>query len=146
MPLREVLLDPQKNASVVSDCCKLVDEEVASKGGLSGLAVKAGYAAVKGIKPGFIKEVVEKLLPEFADKLDPLWIEAKASADATKFMGDQRGRVADALLSVTDGKIKSAKSGVVRGTYDKLRGSAKKNVEEAVPRLARLLEKHVGSA
>ena len=142
MPLRDVLLNSDKNAAVVSDCCTLVDEEVASKGGLSGLAVKAGYAAVKGIKPGFIREVVEKLLPEFADKLDPLWTEAKGSGNATKFMADQRGRVADALLSVTDGKIKSAKSGLVRSTYEKLRGSAKKNVEEAVPRLARLLEKH----
>ena len=52
-------------------------------------------------------------------------------------------RVADALLSVTDAKSKNAKSSLVRGTYDKLRGSAKKNVEDAVPRLAKLLEKHL---
>jgi hypothetical protein len=52
--------------------------------------------------------------------------------------------VADALLSVTDSKAKGAKSSVVRGTYEKLRGSAKKNVEEAVPRLAKLLQKHAG--
>ena len=142
MPLRDVLLDPTRNAAVVADCCTLVDEEVASKGGLSGLAVKAGYAAVKGIKPGFIRDVVEKLLPEFADKLDPLWTEAKASGSTSKFMGEQRTRIADALLSVTDGKISSAKSSLVRNTYDKLRGSAKKNVEEAVPRLGRLLDKH----
>jgi hypothetical protein len=143
MPLRDVLLDPTRNAAVVADCCTLVDEEVASKSGLSGFAVKAGYAAVKGIKPGFIRDVVEKLLPEFADKLDPLWNEAKASGGgATAFMGAERTRVADALLSVTDGKIGSAKSSLVRNTYEKLRGSAKKNVEEAVPRLARLLEKH----
>jgi len=146
MALRDTLLDESKKTAVVADCCTLVDEEVATKGGLSGLAVKAGYAAVKGVKPGFIREVVEKLLPEFCDKLDPLWDEAKGTADAVKFMGDQRARVADALLSVTDGKIKSAKSSLVRGTYDKLRGSAKKNVEEAVPRLARLLDKHAKAA
>ena len=142
MALSDVIMDPQKNPAVVSDCCTLVDEEVSSKGGLSGLAVKAGYAAVKGIKPGFIREVVEKLLKEFAEKLDPLWTEGKNSGNANKFLTDNRARVADALLSVTDGKIKGAKSSVVRGTYEKLRGSAKKNVEEAVPRLARLLEKH----
>ena len=51
---------------------RVVDEEVAAKGGLSGIAVKAGYAAVKSIKPGFIGQVVEKLLPEFAAQLDPL--------------------------------------------------------------------------
>ena len=52
--------------------------------------------------------------------------------------------MADALLKVTDAKSKNAKSALVRSTYDKLRGTAKKNVEDAVPRLAGLLKKHVG--
>ena len=144
MLVSEALLDGNKKAGVVTDCCKLVDEEVASKSGLSGLAVKAGYAAVKGIKPGFIPEVVEKLLPEFAKQLDPLWEEGTEKGNPTDFFVSNRSRVADALLSVTDAKAKGAKSGVVRGTYDKLRGSAKKNVEEAVPRLAQLLQRHAG--
>ena len=144
MSLVEVLNDPQKKPVVVADCCRLVDEEVASKGGFSGMAVKAGYAAVKGIKPGFIAEVVEKLLPEWAQKLDPLWSEAKQGGRPTDYVLQHRSRVADALLSVTDEKSKQAKSSLVRGTYDRLRGSAKKNVEEAMPRLAQLLAKHAG--
>jgi hypothetical protein len=31
----------------------------------------------------------------------------------------------------------------VKSSYDKLRGSAKKHVEEAVPRLSKVIEKHV---
>jgi hypothetical protein len=142
MGLSEALLDQKKKPVIVADCCALVDEEVASKGGLSGLAVKAGYAAVKGIKPGFIAEVINKLLKEFADQLDPIWDEGKKKGDASAHLAANKSRVADALLSVTDAKAKNAKSSVVRGTYEKLRGSAKKNVEDAVPRLAKLLQKH----
>lgn len=142
MGLSELMQDEAKKAAVVAECCTLVDEEVAAKSGLSGLAVKAGYAAVKGVKPGFIREVVDKLLPDFSKQLDPLWEEGRATGSPTKFMVDNKSRVAEELLKVTDGKIKSAKSSLVRGTYDKLRGSAKKNVEEAVPRLSRLLERH----
>jgi hypothetical protein len=144
MSLGEAIHDQNKKAVIVADCLKLIDDEVSDKGGLSGLAVKAGYAAVKGIKPGFIQEVVEKLLPEFADKLDPVWEELKKSGPPGAGLVAQKSRVADALLSVTDAKAKGAKSAVVRGTYEKLRGSAKKNVEDAVPRLAKLLDKHVG--
>ncbi len=144
MSLGDVINDPTKKPAVVADCCTLIDQEVADKGGLSGLAVKAGYAAVKGIKPGFVKEVVEKLLPEFSTHLDPIWEEGKKTGNASAFFLSNKSRVADALLSVTDEKSRHAKSSVVRGTYEKLRGSAKKNVEEAVPRLARLLTKHVG--
>ena len=142
MGLSEALTSPTNKSAVVADCCSLVDEEVRDKGGLSGLAVKAGYAAVKGIKPGFVAEVIDKLLPEFAEKLDSMWQEGKSKGDPVSFMTNNKARAADALLSITDAKSKNAKSAMVRGTYDKLRGSAKKNVEDAIPRLAKLLLKH----
>ena len=144
MSLGDVINEPSKKSALVADCCKLIDEEVSDKGGFSGAAVKMGYHAVKGIQPGFIAEVVEKLLPEFAGQIDAIWAEGKQGGNAGSFFVSNKSRVADALLSVTDAKAKNAKSGVVRGTYDKLRGSAKKHVEDATPRLAKLLEKHVG--
>ena len=144
MSLGDAINEPSKRAAIVADCCKLIDEEVSDKGGFSGAAVKMGYHAVKGIKPGFITEVVEKLLPEFAGQIDAVWEESKKSGDAGGHFVFNKARVADALLSVTDAKAKGAKSAVVRSTYDKLRGSATKHVEDATPRLAKLLEKHVG--
>jgi hypothetical protein len=144
MSLGDAINDSSKKSAVVADCCKLIDDEVSDKGGLSGLAVKAGYHAVKGIKPGFIAEVVDKLLPEFAAGIDAIWEEGKKGGNATTYFVTNKSRVADNLLAVTDEKSKHAKSAVVRGTYEKLRGTAKKNVEDAVPRLAKLLEKHAG--
>jgi hypothetical protein len=141
--LPEALSSADKKETVVDDCLQLIDAEVADKGGISGLALKAGYSAVKGIKPGFIRNVVNDLLPEFAQALDPFYQEAveKKKKPSEHFV--QNGpRVADALLSITDARAKNAKSGVVRSTYDKLRGSAKKNVEQALPRLGKLVEKH----
>jgi hypothetical protein len=143
--LAEALTSDAKKTAVVDDCCTLIDQEVADKGGLSGIAIKAGYSAVKGIKPGFIKHVVGDLLPEFARVLDPIYAEAKsANRPVSEFFVSNSGRVADALLSITDEKAQRSKSGVVKGTYDKLRGMAKKNVEAAVPRLGKLVERHAG--
>ena len=143
--LTEVLTSDAKKAAVVDDCCSLIDDEVADKGGLSGLAIKAGYGAVKGIKPGFVKHVVGDLLPEFARVLEPMYEEAKsANRPVGAFFVSNSGRVADALLSITDGKAQKSKSGGVKGTYDRLRGTAKKNVEAAVPRLGKLIERHAG--
>jgi hypothetical protein len=143
--LSDALADPAKKATIVEDCLELLDAEVKDKSGLSGLAVKAGYAAVKGIRPGFIKQVVTDLLPEFAQGIDPIWQEGKDAGKSTpEHFNANSGRVADALLAITDEKAKRAKSGVVKSTYEKLRGTAKKNVEAAVPRLGKLIEKHVG--
>jgi hypothetical protein len=143
--LPDVLNDPSKKPAVVADCLVLIDQEVADKGGISGMAIKAGYAAVKGIKPGFVQNVVTDLVPEFAQALDGLFVEAKEKGAAIEaHFTSNAGRVADALLAITDGKAQRSKSGVVKGTYDKLRGTAKKNVEAAVPRLSRLIQKHAG--
>jgi hypothetical protein len=141
--LTEALTGESRKSAVVEDCLSLIDAEVADKGGLTGLAIKAGYKTVQGIKPGFVRNVVTDLLPEFAQALEPLYQEAKANGRAVReHFTSNSGRVADALLSITDEKAKRAKSAMVKGTYEKLRGSAKKNVEAAVPRLAAMIEKH----
>jgi uncharacterized protein DUF6918 len=141
--LTEALVSESKRPVVADDCVALIDAEVADKGGLGGLAIKAGYRTVQGIKPGFVRQVAFDLLPDFATALEPLYQEAKKSGlPVTEHFGANATRVADALLSITDEKAKRAKSGMVKGTYEKLRGSAKKNVEAAVPRLAAMIEKH----
>jgi hypothetical protein len=130
---------------VVEDCLALIDAEVKDKGGISGLAIKAGYGAVKGVKPGFIKHTVTELLPEFAKVLDPIYQEGQsAGKPAGDFFAANSGRVAEALLAITDAKAQSSKNSLVKGTYEKLRGSAKKNVEAAAPRLGKMIEKHTG--
>jgi hypothetical protein len=137
------LLTSDKREQVVEDCCTLIDSEVKDKGGISGLAIKAGYGAVKGIKPGFVRGVVVDLLPEFATALDPIWQDAKKdNKPVAPFFAANTARVADALLAITDAKAQRSKSGVVKGTYEKLRGSAKKNVEAAVPRLGEMVQKY----
>lgn len=141
--LPETLTSDIKKNQVVDDCCVVIDDEVKDKGGLSGFAIKAGYGAVKGIKPGFIRHVVADLLPEFSAALDPLFQEAKSKGvPVSAHFNSNASRVADALLAITDGKAKRSTSGVVKGTYERLRGMAKKNVEAAVPRLGKLVEKH----
>lgn len=121
----------------------MLDEEVSDKGGLGGMAVKAAYAVVKGIRPGFIRQAVDSLLDDFLDAIDPLHREAitqgKRPSDHIKA---ESGRVAEALLAVTDKKAERAESGLVRKTYDKLRPSAKKHVEAAANRMGQLIDKY----
>ena len=141
--LTEALTGATTKSAVIEDCLSLIDAEVADKGGLTGLAIKAGYRTVQGIKPGFVRQVVTDLLPDFARALEPIYEEAKASGHGVRdHFGSNTTRVADALLTITDDKAKRSKSGMVKGTYEKLRASAKKNVEAAVPRLAAMIEKH----
>ena len=141
--MQEALADTAKRKNIIADCVVVIDEEVADKGGLSGLAIKGAYKIVKGIKPTFITEAVDGLLDDFALRLDPLAKEAAdKGAPVPSFFAANKSRVADALLAITDARAQRTRHSIVKGTYEKLRSSAKKNVEDAVPRVARLIDKH----
>jgi len=130
---------------VIDDACRVLDEEVADKSGLGGIAVKAAYGLVKGIKPGFIRQAVDHLLDEFLDAMDPFVTEAKSkNMKAGALILSDRSRMANALLAVTDRRLEGAESGAVRKTYEKLRPAAQKHVEAAAPRVAGLLDKFAG--
>ncbi|WP_427158201.1 DUF6918 family protein [Aliinostoc sp. HNIBRCY26] len=142
MGLSEGLLDPNKKAMVVDDCCNMIENQLASKSGVSGIALKAAFAALKGVKPGYIPYIIEQLLPPWFNAIDPIWSEGTQKGDPVAHLIASRSLTADALLSVTDTRVKSSTRSIVRGTYDKFRGSAKKHIEEAIPDFAKVIENY----
>ena len=52
------------------------------------------------------------------------------------------GEVAEALLAITDERAQRAKNQALKRAYEKLRRTAKKHVEAAVPRIGRLVDKY----
>jgi len=145
--LKDILLVPGIRPKVVSDCVTLVQEEVDSKGGLSGLAIKAAYAVVKAVKPGFITEAIDHMLDDFVGKLEPFWSDAQAKNEPVgALMNARAGEVADSLLSISDARAARAKNQGVKKAYEKLRPTGKKNVEAAVPRIGRMVAKYTSAA
>ncbi len=145
--LDTILTEGGIRPQVVGRCARLVDEEVARKSGISGMAIKAAYGLVQKVKPTMVRDVVDKLLPEFARAIDPIYQESVAEggegggavADLFRARLDaDTDRAAEALLGVTDAKIGTARP-AIRKAYGKLRGGAKGHVATAVPGLARAL-------
>lgn len=146
--LVEHLTAADKRRRVITDCGLLIDEEVSRKGGFSGAAIKLGYGTVKAVKPGFIAEAVDNLLDDFARRLEPFYQAHQRLRSGGNprslvdhFVGES-GAIAEALLGITDDRAARAPGGVVKKSYEKLRPTAKKHVEEAVPGVARLIDKH----
>ena len=143
-------LEEIERKTVIKDCVHLIDDEVASKGGLSGVALKGGYAVVKKLKDGRMIEIaVDKLLDEFADAMSPVYETFLADDSAKKFekyVGRHASTASNALLGITDAKAARAESKVIKSTYDKLRGSAEKHVTDALPGVGRLIDKHAPKA
>lgn len=143
--LRELLGTQEKRGPLIADAMRVLDAEVDDKSGLTGIAVKTAYKLVKGVSPGFIRDVIDALLDDFLDGLDPLYQEALSrNIPPRQHLQANPSRVADALLGITDRRAQRSKNQLVKGAYEKLRGGAKKHVEAAVPRLGELFQRYAG--
>ena len=144
--LLELLGGPAKRSAIIDDSLRVLDAEVDSKGGLGGIAIKGAYKIVKGVSPEFLRNVVDHLLDDFLNALDPIYQESvQRGINARQHLTSNPGRVADSLLAITDARAHRAKNQMVKKTYEKLRDGAKKHVEAAVPRLGEMFARHVGS-
>ncbi len=143
--LKETLEETDREI-IVRDVVELIDDEVADKGGLTGMALQGGYKAVKQLEGGhMIDNAVDDMLDEFTAALAPLYDDFRDD-DTTEtfeaYLDAHEDRATEALLGITDRRAEGASNGFLKKTYDKLRGQAEKHVSEALPRVGRLIDKH----
>lgn len=139
MGLKDQIKGEQTEANIAEDCATLMDEQVATKTGVSGLAIKTAYRALKGVGPGYIPRALQSLVPQALDALDPMWTEGLQVGDPVEHLSQNPAETANVLLSVTDRKAANAQNKIVVATYKRVRKSVKGDVEAAVPGLARIL-------
>lgn len=138
----DALLDETRRPQAVSALTQVIDAEVADKSGLGGAAVRAGYAAAKKLGGDFVPSATDRLLPQFAAALDPLWA-TKGDTSFAAHLESRSEQAADALLAVTDAKADATSHTAAKKVYGALRGKAKEQVVAALPRLGATVERLV---
>lgn len=134
--------DPQRRDAILRDAATLLHGEVNGKRGLRGAALRTAFRAFQAIRPGIVEAALRRLMPLFIPALEPHWEVAKGEADPRQAFERRDQEVAEALLSVTDDLATRAKNRAMVRLYRSLRSSAVRHVQDAVPALGALLEKH----
>jgi hypothetical protein len=139
--LKSIITAEATRPVVVDECVDLVDQEVRNK----SLIIRGAYKTVSKIKPGFVRSAVDGLLDDWLERMEPYYGKWKegGSGPFSDYMTVRKGDVADDLLKVTDERAKTSEHKTAAKLYNKLRPSALKNVEAAVPSLGKLIEKHL---
>lgn len=146
--LSELLLTQEKRPQVLKDCVALLEHEVDGKSGLSGFAIKSGFKVLKAVKPGMVEDTMDGLLNEFVEKLEPVhaeYVSGPRKQGLEQYLTSNSARIANTLLGITDERARHSKHNLVKNTYEKLRPTASRHIEEALPAVARLLRKHDSS-
>ena len=111
--LRELLGTGDKRPALIDDSLRVLEAEVDDKSGLSGIAIKTAFKVVKGISPGFLRQVVDHLLDDFLNAL--VWAsfpKTKAALHARQHEerlahgpGGNRSRASDRLTCFDEGGV-----------------------------------------
>ena len=134
--------DPHR-PHVVEECVGLIDAQVKQK----GFIIKSAYATIKAIKKRFVPEVVDSMLDEWLGKIQPhydKW-DAQKATSFTDYVVARSDDVAEDLLSVTDARAEKTSHTTAKKMYLRMREGAKRNVIEAIPDLAKMIEKHLAN-
>ncbi len=162
--LREALLAPEIKPRVAADCEHLVDHEVAEMSGVSGAAVRLAYKTVRTFDAGHIRAMIDSLLPDVADALQPYWTEftdgtpgfvsggfggvappggtAADAGDFGSYLAEREADAAESLLAITDRRRAFSGRPTIVKAYNTVRGSAIKQVKAALPALGALVQKY----
>ena len=142
--LQEILLAPDTRPKVTADCYALIEQEVSDKSGISGTAVKLAYKTVNTFMPGHVRYMVESLLPQIVDKLEPYWADFSTSGGAEfgDYLSKRSEEAAEALLAVTDHMAGDSQRATIVRAYKAVRGGAGKNIEAALPNLGAMVQKY----
>ena len=126
---------------VIADCIELIDAQVKQK----GFVIKSAYATIKAIKKRFVAETVDGMLDDWLTKISPHFDKWAANKTSTfpDYLVARSDDVAEDLLSVTDARADKTSHTTAKKMYLRMRDGAKRNVVEAIPDLAKLIEKHV---
>jgi hypothetical protein len=145
--LQEMLLAPEIRPRVVADSEALVTDQVAELSGVTGAAIKLAYHTVRKFDANHIHGMIETILPNVADALQPYWAQFTAqytpsSGDFGGFLAAREDEVAEALLAITDRRRDNSVRPTIVKAYNTIRGRASKQVKAALPALGLLIQKY----
>ena len=143
MRLAAALEDPERKERIEQDCVALIEAQVAAKRGVSGVALRVVFKALKAIRPGIMAQAVKRLLPEFAPTLEPHVELGCEQGDIRGHFASNRGPIADALLAVTDERAERSTQRTLVKCYKSARSAAHKHTMDALPAVAKLIERHI---
>jgi len=140
-----LLQDEARREELIADFAEMVEEHVADRGGLRGMTLRAGMAAIRRKLPDAIPRTITRLLPEFLAALEPLHAQSKAASgtEFARFLKKDPARVAETMLGIADARVERSTNAGLKSFYARFRSTAENEAEEIVPGLADVLARHL---
>ena len=148
MQLADILLADDYRDTAVTRITAVVEQQIARRKGLSGAGLRTALKMAKSNRPDVLPAMINRLLPEFCEALDPYFQQFQASdeSDFQRFVMQRESELTEAMLSVTDARAEHAQNKTFKRMYKQLRGTAGNELGAALPDIAALVQAKLPNA
>lgn len=147
--LTAICEDPQRREALTTDLCALTNQTAADQSGLKGMAIKGALGAAKKVDSNILEKVINRVQPELLEDLQPHWQkyrEQEGAANFGDFLAEHSHEIAEQLVALADRSADKIDNQALANVYQTVRGKAAGLIEEALPEMGRVIEKHMHSA
>src|SRR3954471_12303046 len=124
----DAISDPSRRHAMIDDGVVELEAELDGRTGVTAMAMRAGYKALRKLRPNMVESNLDRMLPMWAPVLDPYVDAGRASGNLAGYFDAQADQIAEGLLGVTDRRAGEANNKVAVKAYEKLRPRAKGQV------------------
>lgn len=78
-PLKFILEDKQRHDAFVGAIEKHMEEEISALSMIKGLFIKKAYAAVKSVRPGYVRHILNVLTHDYIEEFAPMYDDFRTS-------------------------------------------------------------------
>ncbi|HSW14525.1 MAG TPA: hypothetical protein VLI06_16880 [Solimonas sp.] len=144
--LSDILLAPGNKEAAIGDLAHLLESTMASRGGLTGMAMKTGLSMLKAAKPDVMQRGATRMLPEFASALQPLFerFQASGGKDFAAFLAQNSTEATRIIAQAADHLMSTSQNATAKSLFARFRGGAEKDIAAMVPQVGKLFQKYLG--
>ncbi|MDO4928242.1 MAG: hypothetical protein Q3976_04180 [Corynebacterium sp.] len=132
----------------VNDVANALEETIDQLSGLTGKAVKLGYAAAKKKRPDIAIKIADTMLESLCDTLDPYWSDYKSDSgsDFGAYLVEHKDEVSRDVLKLADEKVAEIDNDKLTKGHERFRNKAVDYAEISLPALGKALEQNARSS
>ncbi|MFA5625361.1 MAG: hypothetical protein WC966_09970 [Bradymonadales bacterium] len=142
--LVDILKNEEEREIILDDACTLLDSEIHSKKGFKGAVIKSAYLFIKTFRKNYIPHIMNLVIDDLALAIDPIHAQYREDPDIEPFVEilcRHEELASKNMLEAMDRRIKVANE-IVQKIYFRFRPQAHEHIVDALPALAKLIDKH----
>mgnify|MGYP000368517240 CR=1 FL=1 len=123
--LAQALQLDSRSDELVAQCLALIHRQIDSGGRLRRMSLRAALAILDSIRPQALNRLIHRLLPAFAEALDPLYVQFSESQrdEFSPFLMTHSAPAVAALLGVAAVVVEAYERGTLQDVWNRSRRS-----------------------